>query len=373
MTQEKDPFADVDAEQARRAAATAEKPAPFAWLDDKLRPIRARDGGIDWFREAPPRREYLLRYIGEQGREPEGVLAAGRVGFLASPGGVGKSHALCSLALAVAVADREQRTTWLGALEVDPNRAGRVLMLMGEEEEPEIRRRLYSAARTMGLSVDDHERALDRIVPVPLSGVDGVAMTQTPGPGETKTETAFSEALRHRLNEAGPWSLVVVDPLARFAGDDVEKDNTAATRLVQVLEKLQHLPGSPTIIVAHHTRKRSSDEKGTEVLADDMRGASGLRDGARFVAVLEEQEIIDGAPNLVRFAVRKNNYGTRPAFMLRRLDHGELRRATPAEEKQHGDAVREREVGRKAEKESVTQEARAQAKNAAKLILGDLA
>jgi RecA-family ATPase len=366
VTQEKDPFADVDAEQARRAAATAEKPLPFAWLDPLLRTIGEREDGDTWFSTAPPPRDYLLHYIGDVGAGPVGVLAAGRVGFLASPGGAGKSYALCALALAVAVADRPKQTTWLGGFEVNPDKAGRVLMLMGEEEEAEIRRRLYSAAQAAELSVDDTARAIDRIVPVPLCGVDGVALTQTPATDGVATETPFSAALRARLAKAGPWSLVVVDPLARFAGADVETDNAAATHLVQILEKLQHLPGSPTVLAAHHTRKKSGSD-GPEINTDDMRGSSGLRDGARFVAVLEEQKVFAGVPNLVRFAVRKNNYGARPEFMLRRLDHGALRQATPAEQKEYADAVVEQKADKAAEKQTVTRIAKERSKQAASL------
>jgi RecA-family ATPase len=371
VTQEKDPFADVDAEQGRRAEPTTEKPPPFAWLDPLLRTIGEREDGDAWFSTAPPQRDYLLHYIGDVGAGPVGVLAAGRVGFLASPGGAGKSYALCALALAVAVADRPKKTTWLGAFEVNPDKAGRVLMLMGEEEEAEIRRRLYSAAQAAELSVDDTARAIDRIVPVPLCGVDGVALTQAPASDGGTTETPFSAALRARLAKAGPWSLVVVDPLARFAGADVETDNAAATHLVQILEKLQHLPGSPTVLAAHHTRKKSGGD-GPEISTDDMRGSSGLRDGARFVAVLEEQTVFAGVPNLIRFAVRKNNYGARPAFMLRRLDHGALRQATPAEQKEYADAVVEQKADKAAEKKTVDRLARDRSKQAASLNVDDV-
>lgn len=367
MTTEKDPFAEGAAEQARRQQATAE---PFSWLDPMLRTIGEREDGAAWFSTAPPPRDYLLHYIGDVGVGPVGVLAAGRVGFLAAPGGAGKSYALCALALAVAVADRPKQTTWLGGFEVNPDKAGRVLMLMGEEEEAEIRRRLYSTAQAAELSVEDARRAISRIVPVPFCGKDGIALTQAPDVANGKTETPFSEALRARLAATGPWSLILVDPLARFAGADVETDNAAATHLVQVLEKLQHLPGSPTVMAAHHTRKKGSGE-GPEITADDMRGVSGLRDAARFVATLEEQQTIKGVPNLVRFVVRKNNYGARPDFMLRRLDHGALRQATPAEQKEHADAVVEKKADKAAEKKTVNRIATERSKQAATFDLGD--
>lgn len=362
MTTTDDDFGE--AEQARREGAgkpVATGNRSWGFLDH-IRPVVDLEDGPNWLTAQPPPRDYLLRYLGEvddNGR-PKGVLAAGRVGFLVSPGGVGKSHSLCSLALAVAIAGRSQQTCWLGALEVQ--KGGRVLMLMGEEELPEIRRRLYGAAQTMELNAADVRRAVDNIVPLALAGEDGVALTQAAVPGSTETETPFSQALRAKLETSGDWCLVIVDPLARFAGDDVEKDNAAATRLVQILEKLSHLPGLPTVLCAHHTRKQATGQTAGTVQSDDMRGASGLRDGARFVAVLEERERVHGAPQMVGFAVRKNNYGIRPSFDLVRLDDGGLRQATEAEQKEYDEAKQAVDVDKKAAALTVKDVAKEKAK-----------
>lgn len=307
------------------------KADPLAWLDEALRTIEERQGEEKWLEHAPPTRKYLLS-ITHDGTH-RGVLAAGRVAFLASAGGVGKSHALCQLALAVAVAGRA-RTQWLGTFDVE--QGGRVLLIMGEEEEGEIQRRLYDAAKAMGLSDKQRALAAANIVPMGLAGRADVALTRmlTPG-GEGDTETTFSSAFRTRL-EFQEWACVIIDPLSRFAGGDVEKDNNAATRMVQVLEKFSHLKGNPTIVVAHHTRKGlRGDEQKT---SDDMRGASALKDGARFVAVLEDMDRFDEfdekAPRLVRLRVVKNNYGTFPPDVVLTRDenaHGALRKASPSE------------------------------------------
>ena len=338
-------------EHARREAeeATA-KPDPHAWIDDVIVPIREHDA--NYFAKPPPPREYLLHFV-EDG-EAKGVLAAGRVGFLVSPGGVGKSHALCSLALAVAIADRKNRTTWLGSLDpknddekaggfltVNHGKAGRVLMLMGEEEADEIHRRLYQAAAVMQLDAHDTKRALARIYAVPLAGRSDLAFTKATTSEGEKAETAFFQSLRDRLQGDEGWSLVILDPLSRFSGADDEVDNAAATRLVSVIEQLSDLPGKPTVMVAHHTRKRDAKSPTSTVSDDDMRGASALRDGARFVAVLETQKRIKGAPDLVNFAVRKNNYGAHVDVMLSRQPHGTLCRATRDERRRYDEAVAE--------------------------------
>ena len=307
-----------------KEAAQKQEPS-FDWLDDNLRTIAERDDGEEWLTKSPPLREYLLS-VTEGGKGPRGVLASGRVAFLASPGGVGKSHALCQLALAVSVAN-ERATKWLDTFNVD--RGGRVLLVMGEEESEEIRRRLYDAANVMGINDEKQiKEAIGNIVAMGLAGRTDIALAKTDG-----TDSKFAAMLRHKL-EQHEWACIILDPLARFAGADVEKDNGAATRMVQVLEKLTHLPGKPTVIVAHHTRKQGNSDINDKQSADDMRGASGLRDGARFVSMLEDLDRFDNAPRLVRFHVVKNNYGTHPNPVLLTRDEdggGALRRARTSE------------------------------------------
>lgn len=341
----------------------------LGWLDDALHTIAERDGGDRWLKDTPRGRRYLLKHDADDGRGPRGVLAAGRVAFLASAGGVGKSHALCQLALAVAVADLSG-TKWLGCFSVEEG--GRVLLVMGEEEETEIRRRLFDAAKTMGLNDAQRELAISRIVPMGLAGRTDVALTREVGPGEAETETTFSAAFRAHL-ESQEWACIILDPLSRFAGGDVEKDNSAATRMVQVLEKFSHLPGIPTVVVAHHTRKGVKGDDSKD--ADDMRGASGLKDGARFVAVLEDVERPDEkAPRLVRLRVVKNNYGFRPPDLCLARDddaNGALRRATAAEIEAHKEAVGKRKIEAAAARRKVTAEGGRLAKEEEKAGLED--
>ena len=339
-----------------------ERANPMAWLAAELRTIKERQGDTKWLETVPPTRKYLLSITTDGNHR--GVLAAGRVAFLVSAGGVGKSHALCQLALAVAVADNQQKeeeeagkaqasasTQWLGTFEVDIG--GRVLLIMGEEEEEEIKRRLYDAAQVMGLSDIDKKLAATNIVPMGLAGRADLALTKVLAPGEeSETETAFSSTFRARL-KSEKWACIIIDPLSRFAGGDVEKDNSAATRMVQVLEKFSHLQGNPTIVVAHHTRKAPRGDSTGAVEADDVRGASALKDGARFVAVLEDMERVDEkAPRHVRLRVVKNNYGTfPPAVVLTRVESagGALRKASDAERDAYEKAKDDAKAAKKAD------------------------
>jgi hypothetical protein len=99
---------------------------------------------------------------------------------------------------------------------------------------------------------------------------------------------------------------------------DTEKDNSAATRFVEIAESLVRSPGGPSVLVAHHTNKTSRTD-GSSANAAHSRGASGLTDGVRWVANLESS-----GPDTVNFEVTKSNYAPYgPAVRLvRDADHG---------------------------------------------------
>jgi hypothetical protein len=107
-------------------------------FEERLAPVPA-----DWCTSAPLPRDWILR----DARTPasDGVLPRGKVGMLLGEGGVSKTMALIQLGVAVATA-----TPWLGALDVPA--AGRVLLVLGEEDKEEVRRRIYHAVRAAGPS-----------------------------------------------------------------------------------------------------------------------------------------------------------------------------------------------------------------------------
>lgn len=262
--------------------APAEPPDPFA---SHWRTLAAH--GLD-LSAHPPRREWLLEVDGE------GALPMGKCGVLAAGGGTGKTIALVQLALAVATGG-----LWLDRFAV--TRPGRVLVALAEEDIGEVHRRFYRAACAMGLDRDARALAAQRIVALPLAGTP-VALTAKDERGNVTTAPAL-EALRARL-AADTWSLLILDPLARWAGDDTEKDNAAATRFVQAIETLTAAPGSPTVLVAHHSSKSSVSDG-----AANVRGASGLVDAFRWAATMDkiEGDNVRG----VRLHLSKTNY-TRP-------------------------------------------------------------
>ncbi|HEU4403716.1 MAG TPA: AAA family ATPase [Polyangiaceae bacterium] len=340
----------------------AKPPPAIVELWKRAADVRAFDANNrpparDWLLEREPEndeeRDEAKKWGGEGARV--GVLPLGKVGLLASAGGCGKTMLLCQLAISVATG-----LPWLGrrggrqGWHVAPRALGKSLLLLGEEDEDEARRRLYNAADTMGLNDEERARAADLIHFVPLAGCPS-ALTERDERGAVRSSPAM-HALRDRLEalakaDGEPWRLVVVDPLARFADSEAEADNAAATRFIQEAETLarrigEHKSG-PAVLVAHHTAKvarREGDASGNAI-----RGASGLVDGARWAATLESLPEPDVGPDGpggrrlgfsgARLALVKSNYSaTAPPLWLRRAGNGALVEMT-ADERERFEAA----------------------------------
>lgn len=276
----------------------------------------------------PPRREYMLT----DSRSTRPVMVRSKLALLAGKGGAGKTMALLQLAVAVATG-----STWFGAGGWETRAPGRVALLLGEEDQPELMRRLHHTFRRLKFSPTQIERAVKNITLLPLAGV-GVALThEADGGSGGLPETARAGEIRQFLQVAAaagaPFDLVIIDPLSRFAGPDVEKDNAAATRFIQVVETFSAPEcGSPAVIIAHHLRKLGKDEDAEA--SDLIRGSVGLVDGVRWAGVLNQMKPVEGAPDLLRLRVVKSNYAPipEPLTLCRPADgEGTLRAATAEE------------------------------------------
>ena len=272
-------------------------------------------GQWGWLRQEPPPRRTLL------GCQGECVLPLGKVGFFIGEGGVGKSWAVCQMAIAVA-----SGVPWFQTFEVPPESKGAVLLAMAEEDQDELHRRLFQATGAMRLEAAQLADVEANIWPMALAGTF-VEFLKDGEPGWM--HRAFDELLRQGCPAEG-WRLIVLDPASRFMGVDAEKDNAYATRFVQLLEQLTKLPGHPTVLCVHHTSK-SSRQAGQSVRAVAARGASALTDGARWqgnLSPLYDQgtgEQIEGA---ALFQVTKSNYGPMPGpvYLQRQPGSGVLLR-----------------------------------------------
>jgi len=304
------------AEQLVALAATVQAPKVARSLADMVVPL-----SVELLDAAPPPRQYLV-----WGADGRGVLPRARVGMLGAPGGTGKSKAVIGLSVAVASGGK-----WFGAWSCE---RGRVLLILAEEDWPETQRRLHYAMR--GANALQKQEVAWNLTVLPAAG-EGMALTyetekSTGGLPETTRVSELRELLRAAATEGRPYSLVVLDPSSRFAGADVEKDNAAATRYIQVLETLTAPEcGAPNVLLPAHTRKRAKDDEPGST--DALRGASGQRDGARWVAMLERRQAVEGQPKLLDFIIGKTNYAPENSLVLVAQDdlEGALRAATPAE------------------------------------------
>ncbi len=298
-----------------------------------------------WLHEDPPPRSSVLLT-----RAGYSFLPRGKVGVLAAAGGVGKTLTLTQLALVVALppkaheampglglfAGMRERGNSVslsfspveGAYRVDPDAAGQqVLLVLGEETSDEVHRRLHLAARQLRLTGGgvhpemvpewlDH--AYDALSIVPGAGLHSLGLIDDDAnfqPSDTANK------IHERLQLTGqerPWSLLIFDPMSRFAGAETEKDNRSATALIQTLERMAEVPGTPAVVLAHHThqderlQKIGPKELRTPSSTTVARGVTALSDGVRWQAVMKPCQYAPGAPFVIRFSVPKNSYGPQP-------------------------------------------------------------
>lgn len=297
------PSADED-DAAEPTADTAPEKAPDDfWGKLALVPPDS------WYTDHPPVRTWLLRN-GALANSP-GVLPLGKVGELIAEGGAGKTMALCQLAISVATS-----TPWLGTLTVAS--PGRVLLVLGEEDQEEVRRRLFYAARASRANPP----AAGQVVFMPLAGLPA-PMIEKDDDGNLIAGEFLRWLVAYVVREQ--FKLVIIDPLSRFAGADAEIDNAAATRFIQGLESIAVASGA-TVIVAHHTNKLSRGKLGT-VDASSGRGSSALVDGARWQCALavektnlEDEDARGRLEETVTFTVTKSNYASKPDPIVLRRD-----------------------------------------------------
>jgi len=288
-----------------KPTAAVDTAAPWA---SRLTPVP-----VTWYAELPPKRDWFLR----DARTPKlrGVLPRGKTGQIIAAGGGSKTMAVVQLAVAVATGGK-----WLGAFEVC--KAGRALLVLGEEDAAEAQRRIHSAA----MASRGPTPLEGSIVVLPLAGLV-CPMLELDGFGNL-VGTPFLAWLRTYV-KSGNFDLVVIDPLSRFAGPNAETDNAAATRFVSELESLTWENG-PVVLNAHHTNKGSRGKDAT-VDASSGRGSSAFVDGARWQCALsverlrfEDQEASERLGEVVTFDVTKSNYAQRPdpVTLRRNGDHG---------------------------------------------------
>jgi hypothetical protein len=225
----------------------------------------------------PPAKAMLLNYINDYGHIV-GALPKGIVAMIVGAGGVGKTHLVTQLAIAVATGtpflNIFNPTAYCGQ-----GNQGNVFLGFGENQNDDIHRLLYKTTKRLREKGDKQalDTASNHIAAFSFCGQQASFI-------EDGRPSRYFREFKMRLEDKAPengWTLIILDPVSRLLGADAETDNAAATQFIALLEELTiDLPGNPTVLFAHHVNK-AAIQSGANQNQTAARGSSALTDGVR--------------------------------------------------------------------------------------------
>jgi hypothetical protein len=267
---------------------------PFLWVSD-----------FGDLHRPPP-----LRWLLSDLRTRKPFLRAGKCAVLGGDGGVGKGFFWLTLAVCIATG-RDLFETFR------PEQSGRVAILAAEDDQQEIHHRLNRIANALALGTEEIELVRERIGIFPLAGaqVNLLTVDSSRAPQRTPVFEMLVDQLAEMARDGDfEWSLIGLDPLARFGAANVESEQSAATAFVQALESMaSRLPGEPAIGVTQHSSAASVSQG-----RSNIRGVTGLRNAFRVAMILDAFETKDGLRGVL-LRNDKNNLGpiARPLWLTR--------------------------------------------------------
>lgn len=255
--------------------------------------------GVHYLLDDAPEMPSLVNRLGDNSKSfsliPRGIL-----GMIVSAGGVVKTHILSQLGVVVATGGK-----WLGEFSVE--KPGNVFMGLGENSDEDIHRLLRKTSKSLGLSVDECMKAETRLSLMSFMGISSSFIHKN---RPTELFQKLLDGLKNKEPSDG-WSLIILDPISRFAGASAETDNASATELIALLEKLSlELRGRPTVLFGHHMNKTGIGNHSTDQGAS--RGSSALTDGVRLQINLDRGERRENEPETVTLRVVKSNFTSIP-------------------------------------------------------------
>lgn len=278
------------------------------------------NNSVNYLTNIPPEMPTLVNIVDDG--ISKAFIRKGIVGQLVGAGGIGKTHWLTQLALAIATGKN-----FLGKCPII--KPGYVLLVLGENSNEDIHRLIYKTAKSF-FNYPDTEilkrinfEAGKRLATLSVTGKDASFI-------KDGQPSHFYNDLVKKLQEKEPeegWSCIIFDPISRFLGADAESDNASATRFISLLEKMtQDLKGHPTVLFGHHMTKSGYSSTTTDQTA--ARGSSALTDGARLQINLERVakegiSPLEYDPKKVTMRVVKSNHtGIPKAITLLKDDYG---------------------------------------------------
>ncbi len=254
------------------------------------------------------------------------TIPRGVVGLLSAMGDTGKGMLLLDLALKICQSKDVIPQKAFGNLVTT---TGSVVIFAGEDTSDEIHRRLHKLMPS-GLN-EKIDCSKLHIIPLPNAGGPFAIAKKCRNSDEFCLTEEFL-SVKSQLEAISDLALIVFDPLACFAGLDINADPRAASYITGQLAALATNTNA-TVIIAHHIRKNDGISTPQEA-RDAIRGTTAIVDGVRFAIAFwantaEEKKIFaelgqDYRPNACfKGAVVKANFGA--ARMVRNYIRSETR------------------------------------------------
>jgi hypothetical protein len=232
----------------------------------------------------------------------EGLLLPGKSAVLAGLGGVSKTQFGLQASMAIGLG-----SPFMGKAV----KAGNVMAILGEEDRPEIARRVNAVVRYEKLDDAQIHRLEASILAFPLVGRD-MRLTATGEKG--LTEQDFAEEVIAAAKSIGDVRAILFDHLALIHGGDHNAREDAALTMT-VVNHIAQETGASVLVLAHTPKnaieKEDSDASmiaGSTAFVDQARGAwvlATMRKGeAKNFGILPEDR-----KQYVSLTIVKNNYG----------------------------------------------------------------
>lgn len=277
---------DVVLDRSRRYATWIQKDAPDrAELD--------LTGGFIGVSSSPPLpRNWVL----------EGILISGKSAVLAGFGGVSKTQFCIHLAISIATGK-----PYMGR----PVNAGSAMLLLGEEDDAEIARRVNAVVRYENLTTTDQNMIAHNIRGFGLVGQDIRLSSKS---AKSIQETGSTQKIIDAAKALGNVRVIVLDHAGLVHGGDFNAREDAAFTM-RLVNHIAQETGAAVILLAHSPKASAGDEDSN---ASQVAGSTAFVDQARcglILATMRKAEAkVFGITEADRtkyasLTVVKNNYG----------------------------------------------------------------
>ncbi|HVY05208.1 MAG TPA: AAA family ATPase [Burkholderiales bacterium] len=248
--------------------------------------------------QIPPPRDFVLR----------GLLLAGKPAILGGFGGTFKTQFLLQAAVCIALG--------LPFIEIAATAAGAVVLVLGEEDQEEVERRVGAIVHAMQLSSEQVALLTQRLLVFPAAGED-IRLTHSVGGAVVAsglTETLVQCCIEHAARCGLPVRLIGLDHFMLLSGGELNS-NEDATAYSRQTQRLAVATGAAVLTLAHSPKSSASKEEKDQ---HDVLGAAANVNNARLAALLvrmsPKQAKTYGVPpeqrhQYVELSAPKNNYG----------------------------------------------------------------